>query len=388
MENEPSPPSSPSPVPPHIPPVSVSSGAPYITPPRREKKGTGWKIATILLALALLAVVGFEILGALISIGGGSNPSSPSRFQEVTVENVGSRDKIAIIPVEGVIMGGSEPVGRTLAKAIEDKLKLAAQDSRVKAVILRVNSPGGEVLASDDIAAAIVKFQQKHNKPVIASMGSMAASGGYYISAPCRWIVANDLTMTGSIGVIMQTYNFRGLMNKIGVRPLTYTSGKFKDMLSMSKEIENLTPEQKAELKEEEALMRKMIGDVYERFKTVVADGRKLANGKNSSNADPGQTLSDKWTNFADGRILSGREAFDLGLVDEIGNFETAVKRALNFTKLSEANLVTYQEPFSITDVLGGILGKSDAKGVKLDVGLDLPKLKSGLYYLAPSFMH
>ena len=383
MDNEFPPSSPPSPLPPQIPPYTAPR---YDPPPRREKKGAGWKIATILLALTLLAVLGFELLGALVSMAGTSSLGSPSRFQEVTLENVGARDKIAVIPVEGVIMGGIEPVGRSLAKGIQDKLKLAAEDSRVKAVILRVNSPGGEVLASDDIAAALVKFQQKYNKPVIASMGSLAASGGYYVSAPCRWIVANELTMTGSIGVIMQTYNLRGLMNKIGVRPLTYTSGKFKDMLSMSKEIENLTAEQKAELKEEEALMRKMIGDVYERFKTVVADGRKMANGKNSSSADPGQPLSDKWVNFADGRILSGREAYDLGLVDELGNFETAVKRALKFAKLSEANLVTYQEPFTLSDVLG-ILGKSDAKGVKIDVGLDMPKLQSGLYYLAPSFL-
>ena len=383
MDNEFPPSSPPSPLPPQIPPYTAPR---YDPPPRREKKGAGWKIATILLALTLLAVLGFELLGALVSMAGTSSLGSPSRFQEVTLENVGAHDKIAVIPVEGVIMGGIEPVGRSLAKGIQDKLKLAAEDSRVKAVILRVNSPGGEVLASDDIAAALVKFQQKYNKPVIASMGSLAASGGYYVSAPCRWIVANELTMTGSIGVIMQTYNLRGLMNKIGVRPLTYTSGKFKDMLSMSKEIENLTAEQKAELKEEEALMRKMIGDVYERFKTVVADGRKMANGKNSSSADPGQPLSDKWVNFADGRILSGREAYDLGLVDELGNFETAVKRALKFAKLSEANLVTYQEPFTLSDVLG-ILGKSDAKGVKIDVGLDMPKLQSGLYYLAPSFL-
>ncbi|MCP5804339.1 S49 family peptidase, partial [Klebsiella pneumoniae] len=90
------------------------------------------------------------------------------------------------------------------------------------------------------------------------------------------------------------------------------------------------------------------------------ADGRKLANGKNSSNPDPGRPLSDKWTNFADGRILSGREAYDLGLVDELGNLETAVKRALKFANIPEANLVTYQEPFGLADMLG-ILGKSDA---------------------------
>jgi protease-4 len=194
------------------------------------------------------------------------------------------------------------------------------------------------------------------------------------------------MTMTGSIGVIFQTFNVRGLMNKVGVRPMTYTSGKFKDMLSFSKEIENVTPEQAAELKEEEALVRKMIGEVYERFKSVVADGRKLANGKNSSNADAGRPLSSKWTDFADGRILSGTEAHELGLVDELGDFETAVKRALKFAGVSEANLVTYQEPFDLMDIIG-ILGKSEGKAVKVDLGLEVPKLQAGLYYLAPALV-
>jgi protease-4 len=217
-------------------------------------------------------------------------------------------------------------------------------------------------------------------------MGSMAASGGYYVSAPCRWIVAHELTMTGSIGVIFQSFNVRGLMNKVGIRPMTYTSGKFKDMLSFSKEVENLTPEQKAELKEEEALVRKMITEVFERFKSVVADGRKVANGKNSSSAEPGRTLSPNWADFADGRIISGTEALQLGLVDELGGFETAHKRALKLAGLTEANLVTYQEPFDFSDLFS-ILGKAEARTVKLDVGIEMPKLQAGLYYLAPALM-
>lgn len=334
----------------------------------------------------LFALLGFNVLGVLLSLAGGGSLAAGPRLQEVTVESHSAREKIAIIPVQGVILGASQPVGRSLAKSVEEKLKLAGKDRNVKAVILRVDSPGGEVLASDDIAKAIERFQQKHNKPVIASMGSVAASGGYYVSAPCRWIVAHELTMTGSIGVIFQSFNFRGLMNKVGVRPMTYTSGKFKDMLSFSKETENLTPEQKAELKEEEALIRKMITEVFDRFKSVVADGRKRANGKNSSNAEPGQTLSPNWTDFADGRIISGTEALQLGLVDELGGFETAHKRALKFAGLTDANLVTYQEPFGFTDLFG-ILGKAEARTVKLDVGVEVPKLQAGLYYLAPALM-
>lgn len=390
MDTDSSQPNSPSSSPPPIPPPVVvqprASSGPGSISPRKEKKGSGWKVAAIIFGLLLFGLLGFNVLGMMMSLAGGGGMAAGSRLQEVTVESHATREKIAIIPVQGVIMGASQPVGRSLAKTIEDKLKIAAKDRHVRAVILRVDSPGGEVLASDDIAKAIERFQQKHNKPVIASMGSLAASGGYYISAPCRWIVAHEMTMTGSIGVIFQSYNFRGLMNKVGVRPMTYTSGKFKDMLSFSKEVENLTPEQKAELKEEEALVRKMITEVYDRFKSVVADGRKLANGKNSSSADPGQTLSSKWTDFADGRIISGTEAHELGLVDELGDFETAVKRALKFAGVAEANLVTYQEPFDLSDLIG-ILGKAEGKTVKVDVGLEVPKLQAGLYYLAPVLM-
>jgi len=392
METDSTQPGSPSSTPPPIPPPVVTPAPASRAPAagaigsRKEKRGSGWKVAAIIFGLLLFGLLGFNVMKMALSLAGGGGLPGGTRLQEFTVESHATRDKIAIIPVQGVIMGASQPVGRSLAKSVEEKLKLAAKDRHVKAVILRVDSPGGEVLASDDIAKAIERFQQKHSKPVIASMGSLAASGGYYVSAPCRWIVAHELTMTGSIGVIFQSFNFRGLMNKVGVRPLTYTSGKFKDMLSFSKEIENLSPEEKAELKEEEALVRKMISEVYDRFKTVVADGRKLANGKNSSNDEPGRTLSSKWTDFADGRIISGTEAHELGLVDELGGFETAVKRALKFAGIQEANLVTYQEPFDLLDIFG-ILGKSEGKSVKVDLGIEVPKLQAGLYYLAPALM-
>jgi protease IV len=146
------------------------------------------------------------------------------------VDNPHAHNKIAILEVKGMIT--SEPwshSGRTMATVLQDQLKVAAEDDDVKAVILKVDSPGGEVMASDDIATAVREFQTKHNKPVVASMGSLAASGGYYVSAPCQWIVANELTLTGSIGVIMQAFNYRGLMDKVGVVPTTFKSGRFKE---------------------------------------------------------------------------------------------------------------------------------------------------------------
>jgi protease-4 len=305
----------------------------------------------------------------------------------VTIEHHRSANKIAVIPIQGIITGGGFD-GYGLVQLVEDQLKLAGKDDRVKAVLLKVNSPGGEVLASDDIYNAILKFQNEHNKPVVASMGSLAASGGYYVSAPCRWIVANELTITGSIGVIMHGYNYRGLMNKVGLRPMVFKSGRFKDMLSGEKDLEKLTPAEKADLEEEEAMMTRMINETFDRFKTIVAEGRKIASNRNQLNKDGsiGRPLSDKWTSFADGRILSGKEAHEHGFVDELGNWRTAVKRAQTLAGIAEADLVTYQMPFNLGNLLG-FLGKSEPKSIKLDLGLDTLKLSAGLYYLAPSFL-
>jgi protease-4 len=341
-------------------------------------------LAVVILALMLAGSVGLHVLGAM---GDWLGPSTPgSHLMEFKLDDVHSRNKIAVVPVTGVIMGGGEPVSHSLVRTIEQQLEFAAQDDAVAAVILKVDSPGGAVLASDDIYQLITNFQNRHNKPVVASLGSVAASGGYYVSAPCRWIVASELTITGSIGVIMQTYNFRGLMNKVGVRPLTYKSGKFKDMLGMSKELDNLTREEKAEWEEEQVLMKRMIDETYGRFRSVVAEGRRAANAANAAAGDPGRKLSPRWTEFADGRILSGREAHELGLVDELGNWETAVRRAKQLADIKDASLVTYREPFNLGGLLG-ILGGQESRTVKVDLGVEIPQLKSGLYFLAPALL-
>ena len=131
-----------------------------------------------------------------------------------------------------------------MVRNIKDQLKMAQRDMNVKAVILKVDSPGGEVLASDEINKAITRFQEETHRPVVARWGRWRRPGGYYISAPCRWIVANELTITGSIGVIMHGYNYRQLMDKIGIHPQVFKSGRFKDMLSGEREDRNLSPEE------------------------------------------------------------------------------------------------------------------------------------------------
>jgi protease-4 len=258
---------------------------------------------------------------------------------------------------------------------------MAKEDPKVKAVVLRVDSPGGEVLASDEIYRIFEDFQRESGKPIVASMGNLAASGGYYISAPCRWIVANELTITGSIGVIMHTYNYRGLMDKVGLKPMVYKSGKFKDMLSGERSPEEVHPE-------EDEMMSDMIQQTYGRFKEVVADGRNHAH---KLNQDEGTELADNWADYADGRILSGKQAEELGFVDSIGNFQDAVRKAAELGRLSDAkraNLILYQQRYDLGDFLN-IFGKSEAPAVKVDLGIETPKLQQGrLYFILPTAVY
>ena len=341
-------------------------------------KAAVW-ILSILLLLSLLGNA-FGLLDVFTGSVGHTRRSGPD-LAETTMENNGSQNKILVVPVEGIISSDmSERSNYGMVEYIRDQLDLAERDDHVKAVILKVNSPGGEVLASDDICNAIKDFQKKSSKPVIASMGSLAASGGYYVSSPCQWIVANELTITGSIGVIIHTLNFRGLMDKVGVRAEVYKSGKYKDMLSATKREEDITPE-------ERAMIQHLVNETFGKFKQVVVDGRRAANRANEKSSDKGHTLNDDWTDFADGRVLSGKEALEIGLVDELGTWETAVKRARKLAKIDNANLVEYQQRFDLSSLFR-LLGKSSDSKVKIDLGMDLPKIKAGyMYFLPPAFV-
>jgi protease-4 len=313
-----------------------------------------------------------------------SSVESGHALQEFCIERHNTSDKIAVITVEGIITGRDlDGAGLGMVEYIKAQLKSAARDSNVKAVLLKINSPGGEVLAADEINLAIDKFQREHKKPVVVSMGSLAASGGYYISAPCRWIVANDLTMTGSIGVIMHGYNYRGLMDKVGVKPMVFKSGQFKDMLSSDQEpdLGKLSPSERETRQKEQKMVQDLIDETYGRFKEVVANGRKAAN---SINGSQGRKLADNWADYADGRVFSGRQALELGFVDELGNFEVAVKRTQKLAGIADATLVQYREPFSLGSLLG-LLGKAETPSIKVDLGVDSPKLSAGyMYFIAP----
>jgi len=356
--------------------------------PRRAPSGSGWKVAAIVLIILLaLSLLGnfAGMLGTLISANTPMASGGRMPMEEIVLENNQSRHKIVVVPVEGMISDSLGNVGGSgMSGFIKDQLQAAADDSDVEAVILKINSPGGEVLASDEIYRSILEFQKEHEKPVIASMGSLAASGGYYVAAPCRWIVANDLTITGSIGVIMQSYNYRGLMDKVGLRSEVFKSGRFKDMLSGTKAESDISDE-------ERAMVQRMVDETFGRFKEVVQEGRAWSRDQNETDAgNAGRTLANDWTNYADGRILSGKEAFERGFVDELGNFKTAYERAIQIADISSANVVQYRPIFSLGSLFR-LLGQSEAKrspAVKVDLGLPTPTLQPGLpYFLSPNYV-
>jgi len=347
-------------------------------------------------AIILFVVLVFSLFGNLTQFIGsalsfnnglhteafGSSREIGPRLEEFTLENNKSQNKIAVITVDGIITShDTDQAGNNMVDVIQAQLDRAREDKRVKAVILKVDSPGGEVLASDEIYKAIRDFQTdepaehgmpgRRGKPVICSMGSLAASGGYYISSGCRWIVANELTITGSIGVIMHGYNYRGLMDKVGVAPMTYKSGKFKDMLSGEREPSEILPE-------ERAMVQNLIDETYGRFKEVVAEGRGIAHDLNKKE---GKALAEDWADYADGRVMSGTQALELGLVDDVGDFDDTVNRALDIAHLSDANLVEYRERYDLSNFLS-LFGQSEkSHDIKLQLGADAPKLRAGLMY-------
>ncbi|MDE2059582.1 MAG: signal peptide peptidase SppA [candidate division NC10 bacterium] len=203
--------------------------------------------------------------------------------------------KVALITVEGVILDSKEVI---------EQLEKYRENPSVKAIVLRINSPGGGVAPSQEIYEELLKTRQTDKKPVVASMGSVAASGGYYIASATDLIVANPGTITGSIGVLLQIPNITGLMQKIGVKSVVVKSGQHKDLASPTREMTAA----------ERQILQGMLDDIHDQFIDVVAKGRQIDRKKIEA--------------MADGRIFSGREAQSLGLVDQLGNLQDAIERA------------------------------------------------------------
>jgi protease-4 len=370
-------------------PPPMASPPPVISPPPppKPRKSRGWMIFAIVLLVLLMfsLLINFtQFIHTALSFNRsfttGITREAGPRLEECLLKDNDARSKIAVITVDGIITSHmADQAGYSMVDVIKAQLDRAKEDERVKAVILKVDSPGGEVMASDEINKAIAKFQTDAKKPVICSMGSLAASGGYYISAPCRWIVANELTITGSIGVIMESLNYRGLLDKVGLQPNVYKSGKYKDMLSGMRSTNEIPAG-------EREMVQKLIDDTYKKFKSVVAEGRKAAY---DTNHPDGRALISNWTDYADGRVLSGADAQSYGFVDELGDFDKAVKRTEKIVHIGNANLIEYRERYDIGDFLR-LFGQSESsRAFRIDLGAELPKLEAGyLYFLSPTYVN
>jgi len=235
-------------------------------------------------------------------------------------------DKIAVIDVDGLMVnkqrrgllgGGENPVGLFV-----EKLDKARKDRKVKAVVLRVNSPGGTVGASDMMYHELQEFKAKSNKPVVACMLDVAASGAYYLACGCDGIVAQPSSITGSIGTIVQTISFAGTMQKLGIKSVAIKSGKLKDLASPLHDLSE----------EEREVLQGIITQFYGQFLEVVEEGRRELGGE-------------KVRELADGRVFTAKEALEEGLIDRVGYPSDGIAWAKELAGVKRARVVMYHRP-------------------------------------------
>ena len=293
-------------------------------------------------------------------------PDYTDSLKEVTLSGKGG-EKILILPVSGVIdIRPREGLIFTRPSMVEEviaQLELAREDKNVKAVILRIDSPGGSATASDILYEEIKAFKKETGKTVLALMMDLSASGGYYTAVSADRIIAHPTTVTGSIGVIFFTANIEGLFDKIGVEVEPIKSGKYKDMGSPFRGMND----------EERKLFQAMIDEMYNRFVDAVDKGRPDLSRE--------QVLK-----LADGRIYTARQALGAGLIDEIGYTENAVESAKRLAKLSEnAKVIVYRRnPKENENIYSSQAAAGTGRLSLVDLGLDRYTFvpRTGFYYL------
>lgn len=330
-----------------------------------DNKKLGCLSIFLFVALCASVLMNFVLAATAFSrLAGSSRQEEPTpSFRETIVQRGarGNSDKIAVIMLRGLISSSlNGNVGDTMVDDMRLALQQARDDEHVKAVVLEIDSPGGEVTASDVIYNWVVKTRAK--KPVVVYMDSLAASGGYYVACGGKYLMANETTITGSIGVIIQTLNYEQLFNKIGLASVVFKSGKFKDMLNGARPV---TPE-------ERDYIQGFIMKTYEKFLGIVAKERNV----------PADVLRNT---VADGRILSGKDALDNKLIDEVGQIEDAFAKAKQLGNAPGATIVKYGPAFTLSRFFRA-LGSTDSK-IELSLPKQLvPQLESGRAYFLPSF--
>jgi protease-4 len=285
-------------------------------PPRRSRAWIWW---TVGICVALLLTVSACVWPLALRFGDRRDMFSSASFG----------DSVAVIRVDGVIVGTGSPVdGYVTPESFKDLLDQAEEDASVKAIVLRVDSPGGTVAASEEVAA----YVKASTKPVVVSVGDVSASGAYMVSSQSDEIWAMPGSSVGSIGVISEIPNVSGLLDKVGVEFQVITAGKYKDAGSPYRPL----------TEEEQALIQGEVDDAYDQFIDIVADGRDMQRSEV-------ETLATGWA-------WNGTRAKELGLVDKIGTFEDALDAAAKRGGISgDYEVVSYEEEFP--DILGSFIG-------------------------------
>jgi protease IV len=284
--------------------------------------------------LVFLAVAGLFVI--VVGGAGRGGDGGPALFGP----------RVAIVELEGIIIDVDDVVR---------ELKADRDNPAIRAVVMRINSPGGVVGPTQELHDAVLRLR-KAGKPVVASLGAVAASGGYYVAVACDQIYANPGTLTGSIGVIMQLANVEQLMKKVGVDYVVVKAGQYKDIGNIGRP---MTPE-------ERRVLQSLLDDVHGQFIAAVAAGRKLER--------------EEVVRFADGRVFSGQQAKDLKMVDALGGLEDAVLAAGKLAKLpSPPAVIQPRRHFSIMDLLRSEFGGAAAAALLRPA---LPTFKTPLYLM------
>ncbi|MBT6229899.1 MAG: signal peptide peptidase SppA, partial [Candidatus Scalindua sp.] len=304
----------------------------------KKKSRVGFWISTSMaIFFFLCCVVLFISLMGLFVVKGTLTTQvedkSTKKLTETVIGGTGT-DKILLIPLKGVITGQSSKKlfqeAPSIVDSVKHQLEQARDDDNVKAVILEMNSPGGGITASDIIYKKVLEFKDETNKKVIVSMQDVAASGAYYISAAADKIIAHPTTITGSIGVIMPLINIANLVAKYGIEDNSIKSGDMKSIGSPLKKMSD----------DERKVLDDIVDEMYTRFVNIIAVGRNMK--------------IDNVRKLADGRIYTGKQALDNGLIDQLGYIDDAITLAKEIAGLKEAKIIKYKRMFNLAEIFEG----------------------------------
>lgn len=333
----------------------------------KKKSRVGFWISTSLAIFFFLCcvVLFISLMGLFVVKGALTSQSEDESVQKLTETVIGGTgtDKILIIPLKGVIT--SQPSKKlfqqvpSIVDSVKQQLEQARNDNDVKAVILEMNSPGGGITASDIIYQKVLEFKEETNKKVIVCMQDVAASGAYYISAAADKIIAHPTTITGSIGVIMPLINIASLIEKYGIEDNSIKSGDMKSIGSPLKKMSD----------DERKVLRDIVDEMYTRFLRIIALGRNME-------------IEDV-RKLADGRIYTGNQALDNGLVDQLGYIDDAIALAKDITGLKEAKIIKYKKMFNLADIFeGSIDNLFGSRIIKFGIQTSADDVYPGFMYL------